>query len=302
MSTTMSTPLIDAWSADQKRDFLQAPIAFRHHLRETGLVEDEALIRVLERYPDALIDINLFDFDDASGGNLRTGSRGALDGAAVLDAVKHGRVWVQLRGVQQHYAELGRAVRAAFGEIAGQAPGFRPVSVDGQLILSAPGARVPYHADAAGVILFHMRGRKRLWIYPADEAHLPQEGMERIAMKATTEDLPYERAFDADATMFDLEPGQALAWPQHSPHRVENLEGFCVSFSADYQTWGSRLLNGAHVANGVLRSRGWRPAPMSKTPAVARAALWGASLALSRLGAVRRRPDFEQTFDLGAAA
>lgn len=298
----MTQTLVPDWSEDLKRDFLKKPVAFAHRLLETGLVDDDALVRVLERYPDELIDINLFDHDDASGGNLRTGSRGGLDGAAVLEAVKHGRVWVQLRGVQQNYRELGQAVRSAFGEIAGQARGFRPIAVDGQLILSAPGARVPYHADAAGVILFHMRGRKRVWIYPTDEAHLPQAGMERIAMKATTEDLPYTPAFDDDATVFDLEPGQALAWPQHAPHRVQNIEGFCVSFSADYQTWDSRLLNGAHVANGVLRSRGFPIAPMHKTPTAARAALWAAHLALRRLGKVERRPDFEATFDLATAS
>jgi hypothetical protein len=294
--------LVAPWSAEQKSDFLKRPIAFRHGLVDTGLVEDDALVAVLERYPDELIDINLFDSDDASGGNLRTGKRGGLDGAQVLDAVKRGRVWVQLRGVQQHYPALGRAVRSAFREIAAQTTGFRPVNVDGQLILSAPGAKVPYHADAAGVILFHMRGRKRVWIYPNGEAHLPQEAMEKIAMRATTEDLPYARAWDADAQVFDLQEGQALAWPQHAPHRVENLEGFCVSFSADYQTWDSRFLNGAHVANGVLRQRGWRIAPMSRTPRAARAALWAASLALKRFGKVQTRPDFEQTFELGSAA
>ena len=298
----MPANLIPAWSDDLKQRFLRRPAAFAHRLVETGLVDDDALVRVLDGYPDALIDINLFDSDDASGGNLRTGSRGGLSGAEVLEAVKQGRVWVQLRDIQGHYPELGRAVREAFAQIAGQARGFRPVAVDGQLILSAPGARVPYHADAAGVILFHMRGRKRLWIYPTDEAHLPQAGMERIAMKATTEDLPYDPSYDAAAEVFDLEPGQALAWPQHAPHRVQNLDGFCVSFSADYQTWGSRLLNGAHVTNGVLRSHGFPVAPISRTPAAARAVLWAASLLLRRAGKVQRRADFEQTFELAQAA
>lgn len=298
----MPDTLVPPWSDDQTRSFLKRPVAFQHRLLETGLVDDDALVRLLEDYPDALIDINLFDSDDASGGNLRTGRRGGLDGAQVLDAVKRGRVWVQLRGIQQHYPELGAAVRLAFGEIAARTRGFKPVNIDGQLILSAPGAKVPFHADAAGVILFHMRGRKRLWVYPADERRLPQAAMEKIAMRATTEDLPYAREWDADAAVFDLEPGQALAWPQHAPHRVENLEGFCVSFSADYQTWNSRFLNGAHIANGVLRSRGWRIAPMSKTPVLARAALWAASLVLKRFGKVETRPPFEQTFELGAAA
>jgi hypothetical protein len=29
--------------------------------------------------------------------------------------------------------------------------------------------------------------------------------------------------------MMDLEPGEALTWPLYAPHRVENLDRFCVS-------------------------------------------------------------------------
>src|SRR5690606_30490170 len=105
------------------------------------------------------------------------------------------------------------------------APGFKPAQINGQLILSAPNAKVPFHADAPGVVLFHMRGRKRIWIYPADEAHMPQQLMEDIVLKQQTEDLPYRRDMDAAAQIVDLEPGMAATWPLHAPHRVENVEG-----------------------------------------------------------------------------
>ena len=55
-----------------------------------------------------------------------------------------------------------------------------------------------------------MRGRKRIWIYPVDEAHMPQQGMENIMLKQQTEDLPYRRDMDAAAQVFDLEPGMAV--------------------------------------------------------------------------------------------
>ena len=52
--------------------------------------------------------------------------------------------------------------------------------------------------------------------------------MEQVVSRQTTEELPYTRAFEADAQVIDLEPGEALTWPLYAPHRVENLDRFCV--------------------------------------------------------------------------
>lgn len=292
--------LIAPFSPDQRDAFGKAPVTFEHGLLDTGLFDDAALARLLDVYPAELYDINLFDFDDAGQATMRTGARGRLSGDKVLEGVKQGRIWVQLRRAEAWYPALGDAMRQAFAEIAGQAPGFQPIQINGQLILSAPQAKVPFHADAPGVVLFHLRGRKRIWIYPNDEAHMPQQGMENILLKQQSEDLPYRRDMDAMARQFDLEPGMAVTWPLHAPHRVENREAFNVSLSVDYQTWGSRLTNGAHYANGVLRRWKLPIAAMDKTPMAARAGLWAASLALKRARLVEDRiKRFERSFELG---
>ncbi|WP_232792787.1 transcriptional regulator [Caulobacter hibisci] len=296
------TRLVAPWSDDQLRSFRKAPITFRHNLAETGLFDDDALARLLDAYPAQLYDINLFDFDAEGQATMRTGARGRLPGREVLAGVKEGRIWVQLRRAEAWYPALTPLMTQAFAEIAGQVKGFSPVQLNGQLILSAPQAKVPFHADAPGVILFHLRGRKRIWIYPADEAHMPQQGMENILLKQQTEDLPYRRDMDGAAQVFDLEPGMAAAWPLHAPHRIENLGAFNVSLSVDYQTWGSRLTNGAHYANGVLRRWGLPVAAMDQTPMAARAGLWAASLGLKRMRLVEDRiKAFERTFELGDA-
>lgn len=300
----MHNAVLPAWSDAQKRDLGRQAVVFDHRLVETGLFEDAALARLLDAYPDEMIDINLFESDDASGLNLRTGVRGGLSGQGMLDAVRAGRVWIQLRRADRHCPEMGAAIARCFAEIERQVKGFRAADVYGQLLLSAPGARVPYHADAPNVLLFHIRGRKRVYIYPTEEFYLPATSLEGIVMRTQTEDLPYHRGMDAGAQVFDLEPGQALAWPQHAPHRVENLEGVCVSFSADYQTWGSRITNGAHLFNGVLRRAGVQPRPIEGTAMAARALMWGGGLILKRLGLVPERlkgDDFEKTFDLAAS-
>lgn len=269
-----------------------------HRLNALGFAEDAVLAQVLDRYPAHLFDINLYDFDEAGQVSLRTGARGRLSGAELLEAIKQGRLWVNLREVETGWPELWAAACEDFAAIAAAYPGLRAVRQAGQLILSSPKARVPYHFDAAGVVLFHLRGRKRIFVYPGDEAHLPEQSMEQVVARQTTEELPYSLAFEADADVVDLEPGQALTWPLYAPHRVENLDRFCVSLSMDFQTWSSRLRNGALYANAVARSRGGSPRPTDRQTRPELAARWAASLALKKAGALKSRLEhFQRDFE-----
>jgi len=279
------------------------PRVFDHRIAESGLVTDAALAELLDRYPAELIDFNLYDFDDEGQVSLRTGLRGTSSGADLLAAIQKGRLWVNLREVETAHTALWAEVMEAFGPIRAAYPDLKPATLAGQLILSSPKARVPYHFDAAGVVLFHMRGRKRLWVYPGDEAHLPERSMEQVVMRQTTEEIPYSQAFDADAQVVDLEPGQALTWPLYAPHRVENLSAFCVSLSMDFQTWGSRFRNGALFTHGAMRARGLNPRPTDRLSAPGLAARWAAAVALKKTGAVKSRlMDFERSFEPDAAA
>jgi len=275
-----------------------------HTLVEQGFAEDEALAAVLDRYPADLFDINLYDYDAEGQVSLRTGARGRLSGAELLTAIQQGRLWVNLRNIEEGWPELWAAAMDEFRKVQANYPGMRAVTNAGQLIISSPAAKVPYHFDPAGVVLFHMRGRKRVFVYPGDEAHLPERNMEQVVARQTTEELPYTRAFEGDAQVMDLEPGQALTWPIYAPHRVENLDRFCVSLSMDFQTWPSRMRNGALYTNAVLRSRGARPRFTDGMGQGELAARWAASLALKRAGALKSKlADFKRDFEpeVGAA-
>jgi hypothetical protein len=273
-----------------------------HSLNARGFAEDAWLATLLDRCPADLFDINLYDYDAEGQASLRTGARGRLSGSELLEAIKAGRLWVNIRDAANAAPDLWEAAMAEFARIQKAYPGMKAVTKAGQLILSSPKARVPYHFDAAGVVLFHLRGRKRVFVYPGDEAHLPERCMEQVVARQTTEELPYVRAFEGDATVIDLEPGQALTWPLYAPHRVENLDRFCVSLSMDFQTWPSRWRNGALYTNAVLRSRGARPRPTDVMLTPELAARWAASLALKRVGGLKSRiAHFERDFepDLG---
>lgn len=288
-------------TVESKMTGVSVPKAIDHDV-PLYLASDEALIHLLDRYPPELFDINRYEFDADGQVRLATGTRGEASGRAVLEAIKAGRLWVNLRSCEDAHPGLWVEVLQAFARLEPELGAVGARKLTGQLILSSPATRVPFHFDAAGVALFHLRGVKRVWVYPTTEAFLPQEAMEKVIMRTTTEELPYQRIMDGAAYRFDIAPGQVLTWPLYAPHRVENQEGLCVSLSMDYQTWASRITTGAHRANGVLRARGWTIKPMAETSWPHRALLWAASLAFTRLGLVKNNiKDIARTFELPGA-
>ena len=83
---------------------------------------DEALIDILDRYPHDLFDINQYAFDAEGQVSLTTGSRGRADGRAVLEAIRAGRLWVNLRSCEEAHPGLWAEVLRSFGDLA---PGRR---------------------------------------------------------------------------------------------------------------------------------------------------------------------------------
>lgn len=282
-------------------------MTFSHRLIETGLFDDASLAAALDQHPADLYDINIFDFDADGQHVMRTGTRGTMTGPQVLEGLAHGNLWMQMRKATEYCPAFGKAITQAYAEIGAQIGGLKARNISGQMLLSAPGAAVPMHADAPWVILFHLRGRKRIWIYPSDAEHMPRAQMEQIVMRQQTEDLPYRREMDENAVVFDLEPGMAVTWPLHAPHRVENLDTACLSLTTEFQTWSSRVVNGAYYTNGLMRRAGLPTLDLDTAPAAARVVLWALSVALKRLPLVedkvsRRHRDFDLAERIAARA
>ncbi|MBL6432514.1 MAG: hypothetical protein HPM95_21345 [Alphaproteobacteria bacterium] len=80
-----------------------------------------------------------------------------------------------------------------------------------RILISSPNARVYYHADVRPGLL-HIRGEKRIWLYPARTPSSPEE-LERIITTAAGEEIAYDPSFDEAATVIDLTPGDGLFWP-----------------------------------------------------------------------------------------
>lgn len=300
----MAAPIIADWNDRQRADFLKAPMTFHHGLVETGMFSDAALARLLESHPDDLTDVNLYESVEGGVARVRTGRRAGLDGETLLKAVKAGEVWINLRQTNRDQPAIAALVDRAFGDIGMLVPDFRPTGVHANLLLSGPTTRVPYHADTPGVCLFHLVGKKRIWIYPNEGRTLPDEAMEAVALREGAEDLPYRAEFDEDAQVFDLSPGEAVVWPFNAPHRVDNQGTFNVSLSVEFMTWEGRLRHGVYYANGTMRRRfGLSPAGYARTNAAGRIARWALTglFKRSRINATREAV-FKADFDMAVGA
>jgi len=298
----MTEPVLIDWSETRTAEFRRGVMTARHRLHFAPEFTDFSLAALLNRHPRDLIDFCTMGDDPADRDSWRAGDPGDLDGRTLLDAVRAGKLWVNLREAVNRDAVFKPIFLALFAQLRRLNPGYRPMRAYGGLLISSPGAQVFYHSDVSETLLLHVRGRKRFRIYPPRAPWLDARCMERILHHEQTEDVPFDPRWDADAAVLDLEPRTFVSWPLHAPHRVENLDGLNVSITCVMVTRDSVLANGVHHANGVLRKVGLTPRSDSADGAQAYAKLalskgWKAGAKL--VGAGRRpRPKSETTFDV----
>ncbi len=227
-----------------------------HHLQDRELFTDAALADLLDRFPRQHLYAYSMGTDPLRVEENRRALHEGVSGAELLMAVKRGRLWLNVTRVDRADTRYRHLISDLIEELMTQVPGFTPVASQGTLLISSPTALVYYHADGPASVLWHIRGRKRVWVYPAlDERFVKQEQLEDIFAGVRHEYLPYENAFDDAALSFDLEPGQWISWPQNAPHRVTNLEDVNVSLSTEYFTRASRRRFQVYVANRFFRTR-----------------------------------------------
>ncbi|MFT4979947.1 MAG: hypothetical protein ACI8S6_005859 [Myxococcota bacterium] len=232
------------------------PVRIQHNLGASGLFEDGALAELIEGYRRE--DYDLLHMAEQGTGNLATweeGELGPTDGAAALEAIKAGRMWLNLRRVHDASPRHAALLQEVFEELAKLVPGFDAYRLNLGILLSSPGAQVYYHADVPGQSLWHLRGRKRVYVYPNRAPFLPEAEIERVILSFTEAEIAYQPWFDEHARCFELEPGEMLHWPLNAPHRVENLDGFNVSVTTEHWTTEIRNRYAVRYANGVLRNR-----------------------------------------------
>ncbi len=247
--------LLSDWSASHGEKFEKEVVNFGHDLNETGLFTDEALIELLEKHPSESLDVCTMGDPDhpVYPNSFRTGDFRGVSGEVLIEAAKAGKVWINIRNGMNIHPEYKAVLDRMYGDL-GKAIDQKPYNARGGILISSPIAQVPYHFDKTHIILWHVRGKKRIYIYPQTEKFIPDTAYEAKMLRYLDDDLPYTSEFDEHAQVFDLEDGQAVSWPLNAPHRVDNRE-FCVSVTTEYSTTESKIKNANMVANATMRHR-----------------------------------------------
>lgn len=280
------TKMIEA-SADAIQNFGAGLSLFNHHFAESGLFTDEKLAELIERYPREYYMLNTMTAQ-GDAPEWRSGEINNISGEKVLEALTEGRIWLALRRFDVVCPEYDELVSAAFCEMEGLKPGLKTFKHNSSMLISSPGARVLYHADIPYVCLFHVRGRKKLWLYDAEnKTHLPDKTLEGVILRETEEEIGYDEAWDAAASEVVLEPGTALSWQLNAPHRVDNLDGLNVSITTDYFTPYAQKKYGVYYANGVMRRKFGLTPKSTATEGLGAYAKCAAALAFKKAGVMK---------------
>jgi hypothetical protein len=249
-----STPVLAPWTSEQIGGFGHKPIVAKHKLHELSLFSDAELIDVLDSHPRDRLQAFTMGTDASNIHEWQPVDLEGVSGKDMFSAIARGRLWFHLFRMQDVNPLYNELMTRLFAELSKVLPTFTPVNRSATLILSSPTALVYYHADPQFNFLWHIRGSKHLWSYPAGDRELiDQELMEDIFASYADEEVPYKAAFDNKAKVFGLDAGDVIWWPLNSPHRVANIGGVNVSLSTVYETEDSYRRKLVYNANRFFR-------------------------------------------------
>lgn len=247
------TSYLGNWSAEQFRVLEKSVLVGEHRIHETALFTDEALCRLIDNHPRDYLTIAAMG-NDKNKFEWMTGERGDTSAEDLLLAVKRGQLWINLIRLGRLHSEYNEIINSVYDELEAKSPGFKAQNRSANLLISSPNAMVYYHLDLPVNMLWHLRGEKRIWVYPSgDERFVAPRNIERLILGEMAEDMPYQPWFEDYALSFMLKPGQMITWPQNAPHRVTNCEGLNVSLSTEHRNPLARRRLGVHLANHYLR-------------------------------------------------
>jgi hypothetical protein len=242
------------WRAGDARAFGRRPLIMRHRAHQSPLFSEEGLIRLIDATPQERIHVNTMARSDTDPRRWREGDLGDLTGREVVQAVARGNLWLHLRRVQETDPAYGDLLHQLFEEIDAHIPGHRSYRRSMSVLVSSPRMSVACHCDVPGQSLWHVRGEKRAFVYPARAPFLPHAALEDIILKRCRDtELPFDPAFDSEALIVDMVPGDWASWPRSCPHRIVNGDSVNVSFTTEHWTHELRAGYAVDYANGLLR-------------------------------------------------
>ena len=255
----MTKKILTDWDDTHTALWGHQPVRLGHSMHESPAFSPDHLAKLIENYPREHYSLMQTGIKDGKR-IWRHGDIGNFTGRQVIDAISRGGLWLNLRQISEIDTRYHDLLAQMFTEIQAQRPDFTAPKFDAGLLISAPEAKVPYHADLPGQGLIQIAGRKRVWIYPPTSPFLSTKFLEDVQLFEFELDIPYAEWYDRHATVIDLEPGYMLNWPLNAPHRVENLGTVNISMTVQFENEAIRRARIVNLANGLLRNRfGYTP-------------------------------------------
>ncbi|MEL7048267.1 MAG: hypothetical protein AAFO75_04765 [Pseudomonadota bacterium] len=242
------------WQPYHTELFGEHPVELGHNLAEGGLFSDETLAELIERTPREDYHVSTMDPESHDPKSRREGVIDGLDGMQVLEAVRKGHIWLNLRNSAAYNPAYDDMLKSIYAELD-ERLGVKTFKHQMTILISSPNVHVGYHCDVPGQTLWQLRGTKRVYVYPNSAPFLPPADLEKILLGEAHEvSLKFEPWYDDHARIIDLEPGRMLTWPHNAPHRVVNHDCLNVSLTTEHWTAPLRNAYGVNYANGLIRS------------------------------------------------
>ncbi len=246
-----------------------SPTMLRHSLMGQPLLSVEALAKAATELPPEYVERRIGNA--AKGGEFKMDGSDDANVANVIRSIDTSGNWVMLRFVEQlpAYRELLDRLMDQIGPAI--APSTGPgLTVRGFIFISAPGTLTPFHFDCEYNMLFQIAGDKHFATYHPGPPWLPFDRHEAY-YGAGGNMLPWNDAYEAEADVHHLQPGDALFVPYASPHWVKAGAEPSISLSITWQSqWSEAVGNAMHV-NPLLRRWGL---PTGNMPTWPKAPKW----------------------------
>ena len=238
-----------SWDQEAYNNFGEKTQRLKHQL---DLLDDDALIKLLDDYPREWLQCFTMGYNPEDYSEWKAVHIDKSSGKEIFEAVKKGRFWINIINIEKADKRFSTVIEEVYSKIAKNSDHLKDIKPGySALLLSSPGIQVYYHLDAEANMLWHLKGEKKIWVYPKDPKFSPQDELEKVIAQEKDEELPYKRHFDDFAKCFVLQAGDVISWPIHSPHRVENIT-VNLSLTSSYTSSKNRRINAVHCANHFI--------------------------------------------------
>lgn len=129
------------------------------------------------------------------------------------------------------------------------------------IFITSPGGTTPYHRDHESSHYFHIKGKKRLWLWDHNDREVvSQLENETFHGVHSLQKTSYRDSLMEKASEYNLSPGHGAYFPYTAPHLVENNDQeYSISFSVTHMTDENYAEKRINKVNQLLRRFGLNP-------------------------------------------